>query len=75
MLMDGTVYEKLDEYRRLESLSLNSVGVPKSWGYHLENPDEGRYWLEMEPEGEGFKGSSKNVTFHYHKDMGLEKDK
>jgi len=36
MLMDGKVFELLDEDQRLEALSLNSVGVPKSWGYYLE---------------------------------------
>lgn len=75
MLMDGTVYETLDEYQRLEALSLNSVGVPKSWKYRLDNSEEGRYWLEMEQEGEVYQGTSKGVTFRYHKDMGLEKEK
>lgn len=75
MLMDGIIFESLDEYRRIEALSLNSVGVPKSWRCHLENPDEGRYWLEMEQDGEGYRGISKGVTFRYHKDMGLEKEK
>ena len=75
MLMDGTIYDALDEYRQLEALSLNSVGVPKSWEYHLDNSVEGRFWLEMEQDGEGYRGSSKGVTFHYHKDIGLEKEK
>jgi len=75
MLMEGTVFELLDDYRQLEALSLNSVGVPKTWGYHLENSEEGRYWLEMEQEGKGYRGISKGITFRYHKDMGLEKEK
>nr|WP_279384548.1 CRISPR-associated helicase/endonuclease Cas3 [Geotalea toluenoxydans] len=75
MLMDGTVFETLDELRQLEALSLNSVGVPKSWKYDLEKSDEGRFWLEMEQEGEGYRGVSKGVTFRYHKDMGLEREK
>lgn len=75
MLMDGTIFESLDEYRQLEALALNSVRVPKTWGYWLENPVDGRYWLEMEFDGEGFRGSSKGVTFRYHKDIGLEKEK
>ncbi len=75
VLMDGTVYDLLDECERLEALSLNSVGVPKSWGYWLENLDEGRYWLEMDKDGEGFRGNSNGVIFRYHKDMGLEKEK
>jgi len=75
MLMDGTVFETLGENGQLEALTLNSVGVPKSWKYDLENPHEGRFWLEMEQEGDGYRGVSKGVTFRYHKDMGLERDK
>ncbi len=29
----------------------------------------------MEPDGEGYRGISKGMNFHYHKDMGLEKEK
>jgi CRISPR-associated endonuclease/helicase Cas3 len=75
MLMDGTTLEQQDEYERLECLALNSVGVPKSWRHNFETPDEGRCWLEMEKDGEGFRGISKGVVFRYHKDMGLEKEK
>lgn len=75
MLVDGTFYESLDDYQRLEALSLNSVGVPASWRYSLENPDEGRYWLELEQDGEVFRGTLKGVTFRYHKDIGLEREK
>ena len=74
-LMDGTIFEQQDDYGRLECLALNSVGVPKSWGWYFEAPDEGLYWLEMEQNGEGYRGSSKGMGFHYHKDMGLEKEK
>ncbi len=75
MLMDGSILEQQDEYKRLECLSLNSVGVPKSWRHYLEEAEEGRCWLEMEPEGEGFLGNSRGVTFRYHKDFGLEREK
>ena len=76
MLMDGRIVETMDEYQQLEALSLNSVGVPKSWSYYLDNLDERRrYWLELEQEGEGYRGISKGVTFRYHKDKGLEKEK
>lgn len=74
MLMDGTTFESLDEYRQLEALVLNSVGVPKTWGYWLADPVDGRYWLEMKFDGDCFRGSSKGVTFRYHKDTGLEKE-
>lgn len=75
MLMDGTILELQDEYGRLECLALNSVGVPKSWRHYFETPDEGRCWLEMEQDGDGYQGISKGMTFRYHKDMGLEKEK
>lgn len=76
-MMDGTVYESLDEYKRLEAQSLNSLGVPKSWKQYLGNSEEGRHWLEMEMEkdGEGYRGLSKGMTFRYHNDIGLEKEK
>ena len=75
MLMDGTVVELQVEYGHLESLALNSVGIPKSWRQYFNEPEEGRCWLEMEPDGEGYRGISKGMNFHYHKDMGLEKEK
>ena len=75
MLMDGTIFETLDEYQRLEALSLNSVGVPASWRRCFEDPDEGRFWLELGLESDEYRGSSKGVVFRYHKDMGLEKEK
>ncbi|MEW6670494.1 MAG: CRISPR-associated helicase Cas3', partial [Thermodesulfobacteriota bacterium] len=75
MLMDETIFRSQDEYERLECLALNSIGVPNSWRHYLEDSDEGRFWLEMEKDGEGYRGLSKGVTFHYHKDMGLEKEK
>jgi CRISPR-associated endonuclease/helicase Cas3 len=75
MLMDGTIFELQDEYVRLESLALNSVGVPKSWRQYFNDLEEGRCWLEMEQDGQGYRGRSKGMVFHYHKDMGLEKEK
>ncbi|MBN2569844.1 MAG: CRISPR-associated helicase/endonuclease Cas3 [Deltaproteobacteria bacterium] len=75
MLMDGTILESVNEYDRLECLTLNTVGVPKSWRRFFENNDEGRCWLDMKRDGEGFKGFSKGATFRYHKDTGLEKEK
>ncbi|MFA5353647.1 MAG: CRISPR-associated helicase/endonuclease Cas3 [Thermodesulfovibrionales bacterium] len=77
-LMDGTVFEQLEEIQRFEALSLNSVGVPNSWkGYFDEGivDREGRFWLEMKRDSDSYTGASKGVTFHYHKDMGLEKTK
>lgn len=75
VLMDGVLLESLDEFGQLEALALNSVGIPKSWGYHLEDPIDGTIWLAMEPEGNGFRGHSKGAIFRYHHDIGLEKEK
>lgn len=75
MLLDGTVLERQDEYERHESLALNSIGVPKSWRYCFDKPEDGRFWLAMEYKGDGYSGCSNNVIFHYHKDIGLEKQK
>lgn len=76
MLMDGTILETVDEYNRLEALALNSVGVPKSWGYYLDKMDEeGRCRLEMRKDGDFFTATSKGKVFRYHKDIGMEKEK
>ncbi|HOO50128.1 MAG TPA: CRISPR-associated helicase/endonuclease Cas3, partial [Alphaproteobacteria bacterium] len=74
-LMDGTVLETLDENNQIEAVSLNSIGVPKSWVYFLGDAVDGKYWLEMEPEGQGFRALMKGTTFRYHKDIGLEKER
>ncbi len=76
MLMDGTILETVDEYKRLEVLSLNSIGVPKSWEHYLGGKDEeGRFRLEMKKEGDSFTAISKGKTFYYHKDIGMEMKK
>jgi len=74
-LMDGTVLEALEENDQIEALSLNSIGVPKSWAYSLGEAVDGKYWLEMELEGQGFRAAVKGTTFRYHKDIGLEKER
>lgn len=75
ILLDGTILEQQEEYKRLECLSLNSVGVPKSWQHWFNEPEDGKYWLQMEQDGDGYIAFSKGVTFNYHKDYGLEKKK
>ena len=75
ILLDGSELNSLNDYRRLEALTLNSIGVPASWRNCLgQSDDEGRYWLEMRREGESFIGEEDGVTFKYHKDMGLERE-
>lgn len=74
VLLDGTKLNSLDDYRQMEALTLNSIGVPASWrNYMGQADDKGRFWLEMQPEGESFVGQGNRATFKYHKDMGLEK--
>ncbi|RLB91582.1 MAG: CRISPR-associated helicase/endonuclease Cas3 [Deltaproteobacteria bacterium] len=74
VLLDGTKLNLLDDYRQLEALTLNSIGVPASWrNYMGQADDKGRFWLEMQPEGESFVGQGNGATFKYHKNMGLEK--
>lgn len=76
MMMDGTVLEMVDELKRLEILALNSLGVPKSWGYYLgEMDDEGRHRLEMRKDGDFFIAKINGKIFRYHKDIGMEKEK
>ncbi len=74
ILLDGTKLNVLDDYRQLEALTMNSIGVPASWRSDLDQADDkGRFWLEMQPEGKSFVGQCNRATFKYHKAMGLEK--
>ena len=75
-LMDGIILDSLDDSRKPEVLTLNSIGVPRSWRGMLHEPDnEGRYWLEMRQDGESLTASANGVIFRYHKDMGMERSK
>ena len=80
LTIDGDLLTQLDEYQRNEKLMLNSVSVPgsKSWKYSfngVELDKEGRYWLEMKPDGEGFVAEGNKVIFRYHRDTGLRREK
>jgi CRISPR-associated endonuclease/helicase Cas3 len=77
--IDGDLLDHLDEYQRDETLALNCVSVPgsRAWKYSLneiELDKEGRYWLEMQPDGEGFVAEGKKVIFRYHRDTGLRRE-
>lgn len=74
MLMDGTIYDLVENQRRMEVLTLNTVGVPATWKGYFDHSDEGRFWLETQQEGESYTGSSKSMTFRYHHNFGLEKE-
>ncbi|MEW5746188.1 MAG: CRISPR-associated helicase/endonuclease Cas3 [Nitrospirota bacterium] len=76
LLMDGTLLEALEKDRRPETLVLNSIGVPASWRNYLgESDEEGRFRLHMKKAGDYFTALSKGMTFHYHYDIGMEKEK
>ncbi len=76
MLLDGSVFENLGKLQRLEALSLNSIGVPASWrGFLIEPDDQGRFWLEMQKEGDAFAATCKGVVVRYRRETGLEKVK
>jgi CRISPR-associated endonuclease/helicase Cas3 len=76
--ISGESLESLDEYKLQEILMLNSIGVPTGWKGHLERMakyDEGRYWLEMRLDGDGFVAEGNRVIFKYHCDTGLRREK
>jgi CRISPR-associated endonuclease/helicase Cas3 len=78
--VDGCFLGSLDEYQLKETLALNGVSVPgsKGWKYSLDEVaeiNEGRYWLKMQPDGEGFVAEGKKVIFRYHRDTGLRREK
>jgi CRISPR-associated endonuclease/helicase Cas3 len=78
--IDGDLLCCLDEYQLKEVLALNGVSVPgsKGWKYSLDEVaevSEGRYWLKMQPDGEGFVAEGKKVIFRYHRDTGLRREK
>ena len=77
--IDGDFLSDLDEYQYDEILGLNCVNVPGSlaWKYSLKEAEldkEGRYWLEMHRDGEGFVAEGKKVIFRYHRDTGLRRE-
>lgn len=78
--VDGCLLGRLDEYQLKEMLALNGVSVPgsKSWKYSLDEVaeiNEGRYWLKMQPDCEGFVAEGKKVIFRYRRDTGLRREK
>ncbi len=78
--IDGDSLDSLDDYERNETLALNCISVPgsKAWKYSLKDKDldkEGRYWLEMRPDGDDFVSERNKVIFRYHRDTGLRREK
>lgn len=74
-LLDGiSVYEKLDDYRKLEALALNQVSVPESWKRWLGEPDEyQRYWLEGQIRDGGVRIAAAKGSLFYSKERGMER--
>jgi CRISPR-associated endonuclease/helicase Cas3 len=67
----------LDELDRAEVLAMNSINVPARWVRWLreaaEKDDQGRYWLEMHKNKEGYVMESKDLILRYRRDTGLER--
>ncbi len=76
-LLDGTVFQQLDESQRWEAINLNSIAVPASWGKHeqLGNPDQdGILWLSLEhTETKIFTVIIGKYRFIYQADTGLSR--
>ena len=75
-LLNGVIFERLDESQRWEALSLNTVAVPASWGKYgkLEEPDQdGILWLLMEQTIRQFIGNVGHYKFTYQTDIGLNR--
>jgi len=74
-LLNGELIDKLDESKRLETINLNSVAVPKSWGKHGRLPEadkDGFIWLSMQAITDGhFVAQQGNYTYFYHAHTGL----
>lgn len=76
-LLDGEAVAGLDEFQRAEVLAMNSIGVPGRWARWLsdvtEKDEEGRYWLAMDQDEEGFVMERGKLILRYHRDTGLER--
>jgi CRISPR-associated endonuclease/helicase Cas3 len=76
-LLDGEEVAGLDEFQRAEVLAMNSIGVPGRWARWLaevtEKDEEGRYWLAMDQDEEGFVMERGKLILRYHRDTGLER--
>ncbi len=76
----GELYPQPDDFQLYEVLALNSVSVPgtEAWKYGLDDVaylEDGRYWLEMQPDGGTFVAEGNKVIFRYHRDTGLRREK
>jgi len=78
-LLSGEVFNQLDESRRLETLNLNTVAVPASWGHRgqLGEPDPDNFlWLAMkQTSDQQFVSQVGEYDFTYQPDTGLSRIK
>lgn len=77
-LLNGTTFELLDEWQQAEALSMNSVGVPNSWGngwkkFLPEQNEDDYIWLSMKQNGEIWCVTCNGVDLSYHPEWGMEK--
>lgn len=77
--IDGEIFPQSDDFQRNEVLALNGISVPgsKTWKYSLEDVsylEDGRYWLEMQLDGDTFVAEGNKVIFRYHRDTGLRRE-
>lgn len=76
-LLDGEAVAGLDAFQRAEVLAMNSIGVPGRWVRWLtdvtEKDEEGRYWLAMDQDEEGFVMAKGKLILRYYRDTGLER--
>ncbi|XBS71397.1 hypothetical protein ABK905_10925 [Acerihabitans sp. KWT182] len=75
-LLDGRVYEQLENFHQQEALALNQVNVPASWGHKLklERDEFGRVWLESTINGGEMIINLKRQCLRYTQERGMEKD-
>ena len=79
-MITGEMYPQPDDFQFNEMLALNGISVPgsKTWKYSLDDVaylEDGRYWLEMQPDGDTFVAEGNKVIFRYHRDTGLRREK
>lgn len=77
-LLNGDIFDKLDEWQQAEALAMSAVGVPQSWGgkgnrLQPEADKQGYIWLEMDEDGEYWRTEINNMELSYHPEWGMEK--
>ena len=76
-LLDGETLDAMEEFQRAEILAMNSIAAPGRWFFWLdeiaEKDKEGRYWLKMDEDEEGFVMEKGKLILRYYRDTGLER--